>query len=94
VYHPYNPARVQTLLDLLRLRRNWCAPGEDGRPPAMRVGVADRPLELAEVLEAAGEDLREARAAESMLRERREARKERRPAAARAEPSPSLGMGM
>lgn len=58
VYHPYNPAHVQVLLDLQRLWWNWCMPDtKDGYTPAMRLGLAKAPLTLAQVLEAVGEDL-------------------------------------
>ena len=67
MYHPYNPAQVQALLDLLRFERNWCKPGADGQTPAMRAGAAARPLDLAAVLEGGGEDLRLVHEAEALL---------------------------
>ena len=94
VYHPYNPAHVQELLDLLRLDHNWCAPGEDGRTPAMRLGVAERPLELGQVLEAGGEDLREVREIAARLASGRQARRARPDAARQREKPVSSGMTM
>ena len=95
VYHPYNPAHVQMLLDLLRFDRNWCAPGQDGKTPAMRLGIADRPLELAEALEAAGEDLSLAREARELLEAQRRGRKARGQSSVRAAAgSGGITMGM
>ena len=82
VYHPYNPAHVQALLDLQRLWWNWCAPGEDGRTPAMRLGLAARPIALADALESAGEDMSAVRRQAAALEAERQARRMRRRAVA------------
>ncbi len=49
VYHLYNPAHVQELLDLQRVWHNWGQPGKDGMTPAMRLGVSKRPMALTEL---------------------------------------------
>lgn len=49
-YAPYNPAMLQTYLDLFRCARNYCNPGPDGATPAMRLGLADRALDYDDVL--------------------------------------------
>ena len=39
VYHLYNPAHVQELLDLQRVCHSWGQPGRNGMTPAIRLGV-------------------------------------------------------
>ncbi len=51
VYHPYNPGRVPALLSIYRLWHNWSLAGKDGNTPAMRVGLAVRPLNPETLLE-------------------------------------------
>ena len=49
-YAPYNPAMLQQYLDLFRTAHNFCHPGRDGRTPAMRLGLAEKPLSYDDVL--------------------------------------------
>ena len=49
-YAPYNPAMLQQYLDLFRTAHNFCHPGRDGKTPAMRLGLADKPLSYDDVL--------------------------------------------
>jgi len=49
-YAPYNPAMVQTYLDIFRATWNFCHVGDDGSTPAMRLGLLDRPLIYDDVL--------------------------------------------
>ena len=51
VYHPYNPARVPALLAIYRLWHNWCAENPGDITPAMRMGLAVRPLETETLVE-------------------------------------------
>jgi len=79
VYHLYNPAYAQALLDLQRWQWNWArSDTHDGQTPAMRLGLVDRPVDLTEMLEAAGEDLSALRQVEDLLEAQREAVQARR----------------
>ena len=49
-YQPYNPAMVQKYLTVFRTVNNFIQVGEDGRTPAMRLGLADGPLRYADIL--------------------------------------------
>lgn len=49
-YAPYNPAMLQQYLDLFRTAHNFCHPGRDGKTPAMRLGLAEKPLSYDDVL--------------------------------------------
>ena len=49
-YAPYNPAMLQQYLDLFRTAHNFCHPGRDGQTPAMRLGLAEKPLSYDDVL--------------------------------------------
>ena len=49
-YAPYNPAMLQQYLDLFRTAHNFCHPGNDGQTPAMRLGLAEKPLNYDDVL--------------------------------------------
>ena len=51
VYHPYNPARVPALLAIYRLWHNWCAEKKRDITPAMRMGLAARPLKQETLIE-------------------------------------------
>ncbi len=48
---PYDPRLVQKLLDLLRVYRNYCLTSrKDKKTPAMRLGLAQTPIDLDEVI--------------------------------------------
>lgn len=49
-YNPYNPVVVVRLLEIYRVYYNYLQPGEDGKTPAMRLGLADRPISVDELL--------------------------------------------
>ena len=50
-YAPYNPAMVQQYLTVFRAVNNWIHVSErDGRTPAMRLGLAKRPLAYEDIL--------------------------------------------
>ena len=49
-YQPYNPAMVQKYLTVFRTVNNFIQVGDDGRTPAMRLGLADRPLSYGDIL--------------------------------------------
>lgn len=70
---PLSPIRYGDSLGLflLRLHMNWCKPGNEGHTSAMRLGLAERPLELTEVLETAGEDMSIVREAQAILDKQR-----------------------
>lgn len=50
-YSGYNPAVGMQLLTLFRIFYNYALPGEDKQTPAMRLGLAERPFTLAELLQ-------------------------------------------
>ena len=41
---------LQQYLDLFRTAHNFCHPGRDGQTPAMRLGLAEKPLSYDDVL--------------------------------------------
>ena len=49
-YAPYNPAMLQQYLDLFRCTWNYCNTGQDGKTPAMRLGLTSQPLTYNDVL--------------------------------------------
>lgn len=49
-YSPYNPTRVQPLLDVYRCFYNFVKIGKDGRTPAMRLGLAKGPIRIEDIL--------------------------------------------
>ena len=49
-YAPYNPAMLQQYLDLFRTAHNFCHTGDDKKTPAMRLGLAKKPLSYDDVL--------------------------------------------
>ena len=49
-YQPYNPAIVQKYLTIFRTVANFISPGDDGKTPAMRLGLAKGPVEYEDVL--------------------------------------------
>ena len=50
-YAPYNPAMVRKCLTVFRAVNNWVHVSErDGKTPAMRIGLANKPLEYEDLL--------------------------------------------
>ena len=49
-YGLYNPARLQKLLDIYRCHYNFVKVGDDGRTPAMRLGLAKGPIRFRDIL--------------------------------------------
>ena len=50
-YSPYNPEMVQKYLTIFRAVNNWAHVSEkDGKTPAMRLGLANKPLEYEDLL--------------------------------------------
>ena len=49
-YAPYNPEMVQTYLTIFRVVNNFILVGEDGKTPAMRLGITKKPLEYEDIL--------------------------------------------
>ena len=49
-YAPYNPAMLEIYLTLFRAANNFIYVGEDGRTPAMRLGIAPEPLRYEDIL--------------------------------------------
>ncbi len=49
-YSPYDPANVQKALDIFRTFYNFCLVGKDGKTPAMRLGLAERPYTARDIL--------------------------------------------
>jgi hypothetical protein len=49
-YSPYNPAHLARQLEIFRVHYNFCVKGQDGKTPAMRLGLAKGPVELEKIL--------------------------------------------
>ena len=49
-YAAYNPANIGKLLEIFRVAYNYVWTGQDGRTPAMRLGLARAPLALEDLL--------------------------------------------
>jgi len=49
-YSPYDPARIQQLLDIHRAYYNFVKVGNDGKTPAMRLGLARGPVRIEDIL--------------------------------------------
>ena len=49
-YQPYNPAMVQKYLTIFRTVNNFIHIGTDGKTPAMRLGLAKKPLRYEDIL--------------------------------------------
>jgi len=45
-YSAYSPLVVQQLLNIFRAYYNYCLPGQDGKTPAMRLGLTGQPVSL------------------------------------------------
>ena len=50
-YQPYNPTMIQKYLTIFRAVNNFIQIGTDGRTPAMRLGLMDRPMTYAQIVE-------------------------------------------
>ena len=61
-YQPYNPTMIQKYLTIFRAVNNFIQVGTDGRTPAMRLGLMDRPMSYAQMVEAEPQAPRPARA--------------------------------
>lgn len=46
----YNPAVLVKLVEIFRTYFNYCEVGEDGRTPAMRLGLAKGPVSAADII--------------------------------------------
>ena len=51
-YQPYNPTMIQKYLTIFRAVNNFIQVGKDGRTPAMRLGLMDRPMSYGEMVAA------------------------------------------
>lgn len=49
-YGPYDPGRIQQLLDIYRAFHNFVKVGGDGKTPAMRLGLARGPVRIEDIL--------------------------------------------
>lgn len=49
-YSAYQPANLARALDIFRVFYNYCQPGEDGKTPAMRLGLARGPVAPEDIL--------------------------------------------
>jgi len=49
-YDPYNPAVVEMEVEIYRVYYNYVKVGDDGKTPAMRLGVAKRPVTIEDIL--------------------------------------------
>ena len=49
-YSPYNPRMVEKYLMIFRTVSNWIFVGDDGATPAMRLGLAKKPLDFEDIL--------------------------------------------
>lgn len=50
-YSAYNPEVVQRIMGLFRVIYNYCLVGKDGKTPAMRLGLAEKPIAHHEILD-------------------------------------------
>ncbi|MBI1282980.1 MAG: hypothetical protein GC183_01415 [Thiobacillus sp.] len=49
-YSPYNPLMVEKLLTIYRVMHNYVEKGKDGKTPAMRIGLANAPVDTDAIL--------------------------------------------
>ncbi|MDA8364743.1 MAG: hypothetical protein M0Z84_13245 [Gammaproteobacteria bacterium] len=49
-YDPYNPENVVKLLTIFRVFYNYVAAGQDKETPAMRLGLAQAPIKIEDLL--------------------------------------------
>ena len=47
---PYNPEKINKLLQILRTYYNFCLTGIDGKTPAEKLGIAKGPVEIRKIL--------------------------------------------
>lgn len=53
VYHPYaaySPMKVQMMMDMFRTVHNYVLVGDDGKTPAMRLGLARGPVDYEDII--------------------------------------------
>ncbi len=48
--NPYNPEIAAMILDIFRVHYNYMEPGKDKKTPAMRLGLANAPIRLTDIL--------------------------------------------
>jgi hypothetical protein len=49
-YSPYNPGNVAKILDIMRTVHNYILTGKDGKTPAVRLGLAQAPLDYEDII--------------------------------------------
>lgn len=49
-YSPYNPGNVAKVLDIMRTVHNYILTGKDGKTPAVRLGLAQAPLDYEDII--------------------------------------------
>jgi len=49
-YSPYNPGNVAKVLDIMRTVHNYILTGRDGKTPAVRLGLAQAPLDYEDII--------------------------------------------
>jgi hypothetical protein len=49
-YSPYNPGNVAKVLDIMRTVHNYILIGRDGKTPAVRLGLAQAPLDYEDII--------------------------------------------
>lgn len=49
-YSAYRPQNIEKLLSILRVYYNYCLAGEDGKTPAMRLGLATHVVQFDELM--------------------------------------------
>lgn len=49
-YSPYNPGNVVKILDIMRTVHNYILVGKDGKTPAVRLGLAQAPLDYEDII--------------------------------------------
>lgn len=49
-YSAYNPVRILKLIEIYRTAFNYVEAGEDGRTPAMRIGLAEGRIRLEDII--------------------------------------------
>ncbi len=55
-YSPYNPGNVAKVLDIMRTVHNYILTGKDGKTPAVRLGLAQAPLDYEAIIYFASTD--------------------------------------
>ncbi len=53
-YSAYQPGNIEKLLAIFRVYYNYGLKGKDGKTPAMRLGLRDRPTSIGEILQGGG----------------------------------------